>query len=177
MESFFKTVDKAKPIYDAVYKIVLVLCKILLIGDIVLVSFAVLARYLEFIPHQAWVEEVVLTLMSYMAVLSASLAIRNKGHIRMTAFDRYLPEKLVIFLDILADIFVLILAVIMIVVGWQYATTIGSKGTFISITWLSRAWYYYPIPVAGIAMFVFEIESIYGHIKKIFIKEEKKEVR
>ncbi|SFG51632.1 TRAP transporter small permease [Oribacterium sp. WCC10] len=177
MESFFRTVDKAKPIYDAVYKFVLVLCKILLIGDIVLVSFAVLARYLDFIPHQAWVEEVVLTLMSYMAVLSASLAIRSKAHIRMTAFDRYLPESVIIFLDILADVFVLILAVIMMVVGWQYASTVGSKGTFISITWLSRAWYYYPIPIAGVAMFIFELESIYGHFRKIFIKDEKKEVR
>ena len=177
MENFFRTVDKAKPVYDAVYKFVLLLCKILLIGDILLVSFAVLARYLEFIPHQAWVEEVVLTLMSYMAVLSASLAIRKKTHIRMTAFDRYLPEGLVIILDIVADVFVLILAVIMIVVGWQYATTLGSKGTFISITWLSRAWYYYPIPVAGVAMFIFEIESIYGHVRRLFIKDEKREVQ
>ncbi|MBP3277340.1 MAG: hypothetical protein J6M44_00135, partial [Butyrivibrio sp.] len=58
MENFFRTVDKARPVYDAVYKFTLFLCKILLIGDILLVSFAVLARYLEFIPHQAWVEEV-----------------------------------------------------------------------------------------------------------------------
>ena len=44
---------------------------------------------ISFIPDPSWSEEVVLTLMSYMAVLSAALAIRRKAHIRMTAFDRF----------------------------------------------------------------------------------------
>lgn len=32
---------------------------------------------------------------------------------------------------------------------------------------------YFPIPLAGIAMVVFEIEAVYNHIKGIFVKEEK----
>ena len=42
------------------------------------------------------------TCMSYMAVLSAALAIRRGAHIRMTAFDVYLPKIAVKVLDILA---------------------------------------------------------------------------
>ncbi len=172
MPKMFVTLDKAKPVYDVVYQITLFLCKILLVTDILITSMAVLGRYVSFIPDPAWSEEIVLTCMAYMAVLSAALAIRNGSHIRMTAFDKYLPKKLVISLDIIADVAIFILAIVMIVVGWKYAIQIGSKGTYVSIPTLSRFWKYFPIPLAGVVMVVFETESVYQHIKKIFIRGE-----
>ncbi len=174
MPSIFRAIDKFKPVYDVMYKVVLFICKILLIADIAITSMAVLGRYIPFIPDPAWSEEVVLTLMSYMAVLSAALAIRRNAHIRMTALDRYLPKGLIKFLDILSDICVLALAFVMIIVGWRYASTIGAKGSYVSMPKLSRFWMYFPIPVAGIAMLVFELEAIYNHIKGLFVKEEEK---
>ena len=111
--------------------------------------------------------------MSAMAVLSAARAIRRGAHIRMTDLDRYLPKGLVKFLDILADICVLILALIMIVVGWSYASGIGAKGFYVSMPWLSRFWLYFPVPLAGVAMLIFEIEALYNHIKSICVKEAK----
>lgn len=172
MPKIFAAVDKIKPAYDLIYNIVLFLCKMLLIVDILITSFAVMGRYVSFIPDPAWSEEVVLTCMAYMAVLSAALAIRRGAHIRMTAFDKYLPKKMLGVLDILADLSVLTLAVIMIVVGYKYAINIGAKGTYVSMPGLSRFWMYFPIPLAGIAMLVFELESIYNHIKVLFVREE-----
>lgn len=174
MPNIFVTIDKIKPAYEVTYKIVLFLCKILLVIDILITSMAVLGRYIPFIPDPAWSEEVVLTCMSYLAVLSAALAIRRGAHIRMTAFDRYLPKNLLYVLDILADFCVLVLAIIMIVVGWSYAAGIGSKGTYVSMPMISRFWMYFPVPLAGIAMLVFELEAIYNHVKKFFVKEENK---
>lgn len=171
MQNFFRTMDKIRPLFDIVYKVVLVICKLLLIADILITSFAVLGRYVPFIPDPAWSEEVILTLMSYMAVLSAALAIRRNAHIRMTAFDPYLPKMLVKALDILADAAVMAMAFIMLIVGWQYTSTLGSVGTYVSMPWLSRFWMYFPIPLAGVAMIIFEAESIYNHIKGIFVKE------
>ena len=78
-------IDKIKPAYDITYKVVLFVCKLLLIADILITSMAVAGRYISFIPDPAWSEEIVLTCMSYMAVLSAALAIRRGAHIRMTA--------------------------------------------------------------------------------------------
>ena len=170
MPAIFEKLDRIRPVYDAVYKIVLFICKILLIADILITTYQVLGRYVPFIDDPAWTEETILTLMSYMAVLSAALAIRRGAHIRMTALDRYLPEGLLKILDILADVAVLGLAVIMMVQGWAYAINIGSKGTYVSMTWLSRFWMYFPVCIAGIAMIVFEIEAIYTHIKSFFVK-------
>ena len=173
MDSFFKAVDKIKPVYDVTYKVMLFICKILLVADILITSMSVVGRYIPFVPDPSWSEEVVLTLMSYMAVLSAALAIRRGAHIRMTALDRYLPKTFVKILDLLNDVFVLGLALVMIIVGWKYASTIGSKGTYVSLPKLSRFWMYFPIPVAGVAMLVFELEAVYNHIKGFFVKEGK----
>ena len=173
MPSIFEKLDKIKPAYDMTYKVVLAICKILLILDIAIVCFSVAGRYVEWIPTFSWSEEVVLTIMSYMAVLSAALAIRRKAHIRMTVFDVYLPKKLVKVLDLVSDIAVIVLAFIMLIVGWKYASTIGAKGTYVSMPNVSRFWMYFPIPVAGFAMIVFELEAIYDDIKAFFVKEEK----
>ncbi|MBQ8970894.1 MAG: TRAP transporter small permease [Lachnospiraceae bacterium] len=175
MPAIFEKLDRIKPVYDAVYHFTAVLCKLLLVADILIVSFQVAGRYIPFIPDPSWTEQVVLTLMAYMAVLSAALAIRRGAHIRMTAFDRYLPEKLLKILDILADVAIFVLAIIMITVGWKYAKDIGGKGFYESMPWLSRFWMYFPVPLAGLAMLVFEIEALYTHVKSFFVKEEKKE--
>ena len=172
MPTIFDKLDKIKPIYDMIYKVILFICKILLILDIAITSMAVAGRYISFIPDPSWSEEVVLTFMAYMAVLSAALAIRRGAHIRMTAFDNYLPKGLVKFLDILSDVAVLSLALVMIFVGWQYATGLGAKGFYTSIPKLSKFWMYFPVPLAGVAMLVFEIEALYNHIKSIVVKEE-----
>jgi TRAP-type C4-dicarboxylate transport system permease small subunit len=172
MKSFFEAADKIKPVYDVAYKVVLFVCKLLLVSDILITSMSVLGRYVSFVPDPAWSEEIVLTLMSYMAVLSAALAIRRGAHIRMTAFDVYLPKKLVQILDLVADAFIMVLAFVMLIVGWQYATTLGAKASYISLPKLSKFWMYFPIPVAGLAMIIFEIEAIYNHIKGFFIKGE-----
>ena len=172
MPKIFTTLDKIKPVYDITYKVVLFICKLLLIADILITTMSVIGRYVSFIPDPAWSEEVVLTCMSYMAVLSAALAIRRGAHIRMTAFDVYLPKTAVKALDLLADLAVCILGVIMMVVGWNYATTLGGRGFYVSMPWLSRFWMYFPVPLAGVAMIIFEIEALYNHIKSIFVKEE-----
>ena len=174
MPAIFAKLDKLKPAYDVMYKVVLFVCKILLIADIAITTYSVLGRYIPFIDDPSWSEEVVLTLMSYMAVLSAALAIRRGAHFRMDALDRFLPKTLIKILDVVADLFVFGLALVMLVVGWQYAIGLGAKGTYVSMPWLSRFWMYAPIPLAGVAMIVFEIEAIYNHIKAFFVKEEDK---
>lgn len=186
MPKFFDTMDRVRPVYDWAYKIVMVICKLLLVADILITSYAVAGRliggiqladgrYLRhvvfFLDDPAWSEEVVLTLMCYMAVLSAALSIRTGAHIRMTALDRYLPKKLIMVLDVVADLAVLALGIIMLVVGGQFAAV--QKGSFISLPNVSKFWMYLPVPVAGVAMIIFELESLYNNIKKFFIKGEK----
>lgn len=173
MPAIFTKLEKLKPVYNVVDKLVMLICKLLLIADIAITTISVTGRYVPFVQDPAWSEEMVLTLMSYMAVLSAALAIRKNAHIRMTSFDRYLPEKLVKFLNVLADIAVMGLSLVMLIVGWKYAVGLGGKGSYISMPWLSKFWMYFPIPLAGAAMFIFELERIFLDVKAFYEKEEK----
>ena len=172
MPAFLVKMQKIEPVYDFVYKVFMIICKLLLVADIFITTWIVLARYIKVIPAPNWGEELILTLMSYMAVLSAALAIKRNAHIRMTAFDRYLPEKAVITLDLISDLAVLALAVCMLVIGWQYASGIGAKGTYISMPWLSKFWQYFPIPLAGFVMIFFEVERIFINIERFYGRKE-----
>ena len=170
----FKALEK---LYDWTDKIIMFICKLLLIADIGITSMAVAGRYIPFIPDPAWSEQIVLTLMVYMAVLSATIAIRRRAHIRMTAFDPYLPEKLVKFLDLVADIAVLALGVIMLVYGIIVCQSpLARFGKYESIPTLSRVWMYLPIPIAGAGMIIFELEQIFQHIEAFFKKDLSKDL-
>ena len=175
MPAFFRTLEKIRPLYDWTYKIIMFICKLLLIGDILITSWAVAGRYIPFITDPHWSEEIVLTFMVYMAVLSATLAIRKGAHIRMTAFDTYLPKKVLVVSDILADLAVMILGIILVVYGIRFCNSpLSLRGKYASIPTLSKVWQYLPVPVAGIGMIIFELEQVFLHVEQVFVKEDKK---
>ena len=172
MPGVFRTLEKIKPVYDWAYKIMLLICKLLLIADIVITSITVAGRYFPFFTAPHWGEEMVLTLMVYMAVLSATLAIRKRSHIRMTAFDKYLPKKVLLTLDLLADIAVLALGVVLLVQGANVVSPTGNIAKFAkysSLPNLSQIWMYMPVPVAGVGMIIFELEQVFQHIEEFFL--------
>ena len=176
MPAFFRALEKIKPVYDWTYKILMFICKLLLIGDILITAWAVAGRYVPFITDPHWSEEIVLTLMVYMAVLSATLAIRRGAHIRMTAFDTYLPKNVLRVSDILADLAVMALGVVLVVYGIKFCNSpLSIRGKYASIPTLSKFWQYLPIPVAGAGMIIFELEQIFLHIEAFFVKDEQKE--
>ena len=175
MPAFFRAVEKIRPVYDWTYKILMFICKLLLIGDIVITAWAVAGRYIPFITDPHWSEEIVLTLMVYMAVLSATLAIRKGAHIRMTAFDTYLPRKVLMASDVLADLAVLILGIVLVYYGIKFCNSpLSLRGKYASLP-LSKFWQYLPIPVAGVGMIIFELEQIFQHIEALYLENKKKE--
>ena len=177
MPAFFRAVEKIKPVYDWTYKILMFICKLLLIGDIIITAWAVTGRYVPFITDPHWSEEIVLTLMVYMAVLSATLAIRRGAHIRMTAFDTYLPKKVLLVSDIIADLAVMALGVVLVIYGIKFCNSpLSIRGKYASIPTLSKFWQYLPIPVAGAGMIIFELEQVFQHVEAFFVKDEKREV-
>ena len=171
MPKFFSVMDRVKPVYDITYKAVMFICKILLIADILVTCYIVVGRYISFIDPPVWGEEVVLTLMVHMAVLSATLAIRRNAHIRMTAFDKYLNKNLLRGLDIFADLIVMALGVILLIYGADVAGNMA-RAKFNSIRTLSRFWIYLPMPIAGATMIIFELEQVYQHVRGFFVKDE-----
>ena len=114
--------------------------------------------------------------MVYMAVLSATLAIRRGLHIRMTAFDKYLPEKVKTVSDLIADIGVLALGVVLVIYGIKFCNSpLSIRGKYVAIPTLSKFWQYLPIPVAGVGMVIFELEQIFRHVEALVVKKTAEE--
>ena len=152
MPAFFRAVEKIKPVYDWTYKILMFICKLLLIGDIIITAWAVTGRYVP-------------------------LAIRRGAHIRMTAFDTYLPKKVLLVSDIIADLAVMALGVVLVIYGIKFCNSpLSIRGKYASIPTLSKFWQYLPIPVAGAGMIIFELEQVFQHVEAFFVKDEKREV-
>ena len=173
MPVIFDKLDKVKIVYDIAYKILNFICKILLITDILVTIYMVIGRYFTFIAAPVWGEQIVLTLMVYMTVLSAALALRRGAHIRMTSFDKHLNRNVVKALDLLADLGIMAFGIVLLIYGTQVCNSPLAKfGKYDSIPTLSRVWMYLPMPVAGVFTIVFEIEQIYTHIKAFFLKDE-----
>ena len=166
----FQFLDRVMLVYDTIYRVMHFVCKLLLVFVVLTTVISVTGRYVPFVRNPVWSEELTLTGMAYMTVLSATLAIHKKTHIRMLAFDKYMHENVKIALDILADIAVMALGVIMLVFGWRFAVQM-LRSMYVSMP-ISRFWMYLPVPLAGFAMIVFQIESLYKSVRRIFVKEE-----
>ena len=176
MPRIFKTLEKIRPLYDWTYKILMFICKLLLIADIVITTWAVLGRYVPFITDPHWSEEIVLTFMVYMAVLSATLAIRKRAHIRMTSFDNKLPKRVIQVMDLLADLAVMALGVVLLIYGIKSVNSpLSMRGHYASLPNLSKMWQYLPVPIAGLGMIVFELEQVFLRIEDLFRKEDRTE--
>ena len=168
--------DRLRPFYEWTEKIIMLICKILLIGDIAVTSLTVAGRYIPVIPDPYWGEEVVLTQMVYMAVLSATIAIRKKAHIRMTAFDKFMSPVTLTVSDMIADMAVFILGFLLLVYGSRLcASPVSTMGRYASMPFLSKFWQYVSVPVAGLGMVIFELEQILSHFEALK-KLRKKEV-
>lgn len=153
--------QKLKPLFDTAEKVLLSVCKLLLIGDIIITTISVAGRYLPFLDDPTWSEELVLTQMVCMAVLSATIAIRRGAHIRMTAFDKAMSEMTILALDLISDIAIFLLGILLLVYGAKLcASPVSTLGRYVSLPFLSKFWEYISVPVAGFGMAMFELEQI-----------------
>lgn len=134
--------------FDAVYKSIETLCKIILIFMVVVISYTVFGRFvLNDTP--TWGEELSIFCMVWVSVLAASLAIRDGRHIRMTIINFIVPETISIFLHKAAYVLVLLIGFVFVTGGiglYKLLTPaiIGALG--ISSKWLALA-----LPVSGLA--------------------------
>lgn len=167
----FGTIDKVKPFFDMVSFVILQISKVFLVITVIVTSLMVAGRFIAFMPGFHWSEEIILTSMSYMSLLAAALALRSGSHIRMVVLDKFLSKSFKKVMDVIITLFMLYISYIFLTVGWEFAVTIGGRGSYIAIPWLSLIVRYFPIPLGGFFMCFFGIELLYKNIRAFFIEE------
>ncbi len=162
-----------KKFYDYIYLFFLTLCKLLFIVTVVVTAYLVFGR---FILHSqpVWGEEIVLMSITYMALISAALAIRDDSHMKMTIIEFMIPKKWVNVLKIIALIVICIFALFMVVEGIKFAYIMRlSKMTGLQI---KTTWLYLAVPVSGVAIILMVSEKFLEALGLIAKTKSKAEI-
>ena len=161
-----------KKVYDMVYNALLTFCKILLVADISIVTFDVISRYV-FGRSLSWGQEIVQICMVYLTLLSASLAIRRDAHIRITMYDKKLPKRVRITMDL---IIIITICIFMAVVGYEgFWFAMNQKGGLTALPWFSRTWIYMSVPIASVFILFIASEKIADFIRMLAASVEASE--
>ncbi|MDR1835162.1 MAG: TRAP transporter small permease [Fusobacteriaceae bacterium] len=149
--------DTLQKIKEKLYRFIEVLSVVFLIGMVVVVCYAVFGR---FVIRKAprWGEEVALLCMVWFSVLSATLAIFDNRHIRVTVWETYLSPKTYQILEVIVHIILFGIIVLMLYYGTallKFVSPAKMSGTRISYFWL-----YSSVPVASVFMVIATIVRI-----------------
>lgn len=160
--------------YDGVYWLFMTFCKIVFIASIVITSYVVFMRFVMS-KTPRWGEQAILMCMVYMALISASLAIRTDKHLRVVliqyAFPASIRAKAMRILHAFSQITIFLFSLFMIVYGIQF-TQLMSKSVLSGIP-IKKSWLYAAVPVAGLCMLLMQSERFILFILKIMKKPVK----
>lgn len=135
------------------HKIMLIIAQISILAMIAIVTLTVILRYC-FNTGLSWAEEVPRLLVTVFAFMSCAIGVRDHMHVAVNAVYNRFPVggKVRKFMDVLADVCVLLCGLFMLISGWQRTARLFSLPGVMPITGISVAWQYLPIPVAGFIM-------------------------
>lgn len=133
------------------------LCKLFLIVLVLSVSWVVFGRYvLGKTPR--WGEELALLLMVWFGLLSASLAIRENTHLRLSLLNFMVPERCLKYVERFVMLVMGVFAVFFVVSGVDLVEL--TSGSVMSGLGVSSAWLYLAVPVSGAAMLIQIVDRV-----------------
>ncbi len=160
--------------YDAIYWIFMTFCKLIFIASIVITSYVVFMRFVMS-KTPRWGEQAILLCMVYMALISASLAIRSDRHLRVVLIQYVFPasirKKAMEVLHALSQVMIFLFSLFMIVYGVQF-TKLMTKSVLSGIP-IAKAYLYAAVPVAGVCMLLMQSERFLLFFLKLLKKPVK----
>lgn len=147
-----------KKFLEFVFHYVEVVCKLLMIVQVIAVSIVVIGRQV-FSKTPAWGEELTLFALVWVSMLGSMLLLKSDGHISVTAFDQWLPKKVIWFLDLLSYLFLLFFAGMMVFYGIKLMEL--TSRNVMSALQIKSSWLYAAVPVSSVGMILVLLEKIY----------------
>ncbi|WP_349672931.1 TRAP transporter small permease [Lacrimispora sp.] len=144
-----------KKFYDTVYWLFMSFCKIVFIASICITTFVVFCRYILHVTPR-WGEQAILLCMVYMALISASLAVRTDTHIRVMLIDFILPKPVIGFLKAMSHVCIFAFSLFMIIYGLQFTKLMQSS--IMSGLGCKQSVLYASVPIAGVCMLLMQSE-------------------
>lgn len=129
----------------------------LLMGVMIIpVTLQIFSRYTGWIPRYIWTEEAARFCFMWIIMTGATVAIRDGTHFVVEALPRPRTARGQALADMVADFFLLIVAVAFVVYGYDYAVFGYSQTS--ELTGINLVWIYGMYMVAGLTWVVFLTE-------------------
>ena len=156
-------------IEDIVKKISTIFCYVLLVSVTSIAGLAVFYRYILNNPIH-WSEEISRYILIWLTMVAASIAIKERSHIRLTAFVGRLPNFVSIIIEIV--ILLIIIGVIIIVTKYSWIMVVkNSTRTYSPSIAISMLWPHTALPV-GFSLIIFQsIFVLFENIKILLIEK------
>ena len=140
----------------AIRKVISCVCVFLLGLQVLIVSGVAVSRY-AFGYTPAWGEKSALLCMVWFCLLSATLALFDDTHLRMTLIDNFVSEKAIRVLNVIVMVLIFAFGSFMLLEGIGLVQ-LSSRNTMAGLG-ISNAYLYASIPVTGLAFMVVSLEK------------------
>lgn len=143
-------------ICEGIRKVLSAVCVILLGAQVLIVAGVAAGRYFfDYTP--AWGEKTALLCMVWFCLMSATLALFDDSHLRMTLIDNFVSERAVRYLNILVMAFIFGFGCFMLAAGAGLAV-LSARNTMAGLG-ISNIWLYASVPVTGLSFMVVSLEK------------------
>jgi len=146
-----------KKVFDIIEMTIQVISRIFIGGIVAVIFYAVVMRYIFHRPP-AWSEELSRFTFIWMIMLGAVLVTREQSHIQITFVLDLLPKKLRFFLSNFVRLLMLAFCWVMIQEGLEIYPIVAEASS--PSFGISMGWLYLSIPVGGILMGIYILETI-----------------
>lgn len=109
-----------------------------------------------------WVEEICVLLFGWVIFIGAGVIMRRHGHVAITAFLNYLPDKVKVMVYIFNHVLILIMSLVIVYYGIIVTLFAGSRQTSLYLA-IPFSYYYSAIPIGGTILTIFCIEALFKY--------------
>ena len=149
--------EKIEGMISAVFSLVEIICRIVLIFMVCTVTAQVIVR--AFGSNIKWCEEVMLILLDTMMFLLLPIGVKDDLHIRIEVFAKNFPRKIKVFLVYFSNVVLTLVSLCMIRYGFYRVQKTNSKFT---ITGLPRKYLYMITVISGVLCLIMTIAKFFG---------------
>ena len=153
-----------RKLVDGYYRLLNALLVVTVAILVVPVAIQILSRHTPWVPTWIWTEEMARFLFIWMIMIGAMVGIRDGAHFDVDLWPE-LPPRANALLRVVADLFVLVLALVFIWYGIrfvQFGWDQTSELAELPMTWIFISW-----PLAGFTWVVFLGERFLDHLRLI----------
>lgn len=116
-----------------------------------------------------WLQEVTSAFFVYGAFIGMAVATRRSDHLMLSAVTEAMSGQLRLVVETFNRLVILIVSLCLVWFGW--ANFLHGFGSFRMPSLTPLAWWYLPIPLAGIGIFLFTLEQLVNGWKNGFARE------